>query len=94
MIFNGLYQKILPFRPDLKIIITSATIDHNKFTSYFANAKDITVSGRTYPVEIRYQDDIDFESFSMQERILYAIDELGCGDVLVFCQLNEIFMKR
>ncbi|QLE78843.1 ATP-dependent RNA helicase HrpA [Francisella sp. Scap27] len=80
----GCIKKILPFRPDLKIIITSATIDHNKFTSYFANAKDITVSGRTYPVEIRYQDDIDFESFSMQERILYAIDELGCGDVLVF----------
>ncbi|MCL4113082.1 UNVERIFIED_CONTAM: hypothetical protein GTU68_044176 [Idotea baltica] len=80
----GCIKKILPFRPDLKIIITSATIDHNKFTSYFANAKDITVSGRTYPVEIRYQDDIDFESFSMQERILYAIDELGRGDVLVF----------
>jgi ATP-dependent helicase HrpA len=80
----GCIKKILPFRPDLKLIITSATIDHNKFTKYFAGAKDITVVGRTYPVEIRYQDDIEFDEFSLQEKILYAIDELGCGDVLVF----------
>jgi ATP-dependent helicase HrpA len=80
----GCIKKILPFRPDLKIIITSATIDHNKFTEYFANAKDIKVVGRTYPVEIRYQDDVEFDEFSLQERILYAIDELGCGDALVF----------
>ncbi|WP_150466583.1 ATP-dependent RNA helicase HrpA [Francisella sp. SYW-9] len=80
----GCIKKILPFRPDLKVIITSATIDHQKFTSYFEKAKEITVSGRTYPVEIRYQDDEDFDEFSMQERILYAIDELGKGDVLVF----------
>jgi ATP-dependent helicase HrpA len=80
----GCIKKILPFRPDLKLIITSATIDHNKFTKYFVGAKDITVVGRTYPVEIRYQDDIEFDEFSLQEKILYAIDELGCGDVLVF----------
>ena len=80
----GCIRKILPFRPDLKIIITSATIDHNKFRKYFAGAKDIAVVGRTYPVEIRYQDDVDFDDFSLQERILYAIDDLGRGDVLVF----------
>ncbi|MGQ4005347.1 ATP-dependent RNA helicase HrpA [Francisellaceae bacterium CB300] len=80
----GCIKKILPFRPDLKIIITSATIDHNKFTEYFVGAKDIAVVGRTYPVEIRYQDDVDFDDLSLQERILYAIDELGKGDVLVF----------
>ncbi|QIW09642.1 ATP-dependent RNA helicase HrpA [Francisella sp. LA112445] len=80
----GCIKKILPFRPDLKVIITSATIDHQKFTSYFQNSKEIAVSGRTYPVEIRYQDDEDFDEFSMQERILYAIDELGRGDILVF----------
>lgn len=80
----GCIKKILPFRPDLKVIITSATIDHQKFTNYFQKAKEIAVSGRTYPVEIRYQNDEDFDTFSMQERILYAIDELGRGDVLVF----------
>ncbi|API86343.1 ATP-dependent RNA helicase HrpA [Francisella uliginis] len=80
----GCIKKILPFRPDLKVIITSATIDHQKFTSYFQKSKEIAVSGRTYPVEICYQNDEDFDEFSMQERILYAIDELGKGDVLVF----------
>lgn len=80
----GCIKKILPYRPDLKVIITSATIDHQKFIDYFQNAKDITISGRTYPVEIRYQNDEDFEEFSLQERILYALDELGRGDVLVF----------
>lgn len=80
----GCIKKILPFRPDLKVIITSATIDHQKFTSYFHRAKEIAVCGRTYPVEIRYQNDEDFDEFSMQERILYAIDELGKGDILVF----------
>ena len=80
----GCIKKILPFRPDLKIIITSATIDHNKFTKYFTGAKDIAVVGRTYPVEIHYQDDVEFDDFSLQERILYAIEELGRGDVLVF----------
>ncbi|OIN84269.1 DEAD/DEAH box helicase family protein [Francisella sp. TX07-6608] len=80
----GCIKKILPFRPDLKVIITSATIDHQKFINFFQNAKDIIISGRTYPVEIRYQNDEDFDVFSLQERILYALDELGRGDVLVF----------
>lgn len=80
----GCIKKILPSRPDLKVIITSATIDHQKFINFFQNAKDIIISGRTYPVEIRYQNDEDFDEFSLQERILYALDELGRGDVLVF----------
>lgn len=80
----GCIKKILPFRPDLKVIITSATIDHQKFINFFQNSKDIIISGRTYPVEIRYQNDEDFDEFSLQERILYALDELGRGDVLVF----------
>ena len=80
----GCIKKILPFRPDLKVIITSATIDHQKFIHYFKNAEDIKISGRTYPVDIRYQNDEDFADFSLQERILYAIEELGRGDILIF----------
>ena len=80
----GCIKKILPFRPDLKIIITSATIDQDKFCKYFNNAKQILVSGRTYPVEIKYQDDDEFLDFSLQERILYAIEELDKGDILIF----------
>ena len=73
--------------------VGSIDIDHNKFTQYFTGAKDITVIGRTYPVEIRYQDDIEFDEFSLQERILYAIEDLGRGDVLDFYQLSEIFIR-
>ena len=80
----GYIKKILPSRPDLKIIITSATIDYHKFITFFNNAKAITISGRTYPVEIGYQNDEVLNEFSLQERILYAIDELGSGDILVF----------
>ncbi|AJC49347.1 ATP-dependent RNA helicase HrpA [Allofrancisella guangzhouensis] len=80
----GCIKKILPFRPDLKVIITSATIDHQKFINYFPKAKDIIISGRTYPVEIRYQGDEAFNELSLQERILYAVEELGQGDILVF----------
>lgn len=53
----GYIKKILPFRPDLKIIITSVTIDYHKFITFFNNAKAITIRGRTYPVEIGYQND-------------------------------------
>ncbi|MDE4955296.1 hypothetical protein, partial [Francisella tularensis] len=60
----GCIKKILPLRPDLKVIITSATIDHQKFINFFQNDKDIIISGRTYPVEIRYQNDEDFDEFS------------------------------
>ncbi|QIV95694.1 ATP-dependent helicase HrpA [Allofrancisella inopinata] len=80
----GCIKKVLPFRPDLKVIITSATIDHQKFINYFPKAKDIIIGGRTYPVEIRYQNDEAFEDFSLQEKILYAVEELGQGDILVF----------
>ena len=80
----GCIKKILPFRPDLKIIITSATIDHQKFVDYFGGAGDIAIVGRTYPVDIVYQGEDGFLELSLQERILYAIDDLGRGDVLVF----------
>ena len=51
----GYLKQLLPKRPDLKIIVTSATIDANRFSAHFNNAPVIEVSGRTYPVEIRYR---------------------------------------
>lgn len=51
----GYLKELLPRRPDLKIIITSATIDPERFSRHFNNAPIIEVSGRTYPVEVRYR---------------------------------------
>lgn len=84
----GYLKNLLPRRPDLKVIITSATIDALRFSQHFDNAPIIEVSGRTYPVEIRYrpinQDDDEMD-IEMPEAIANAIDELPTtGDILVF----------
>ena len=52
----GYLKQLLPSRPDLKVIITSATIDPESFARHFGGCPIITVSGRTYPVEVRYRD--------------------------------------
>src|SRR5699024_9334046 len=84
---------ILPRRPDLKLIITSATIDPEKFSNYFGGPKKapiIEVSGRTYPVEIRYRDlhlDEENDPLEIEEGIVQAVQELQRekeGDILVF----------
>ncbi|EOC1802566.1 ATP-dependent RNA helicase HrpA [Vibrio cholerae] len=89
----GYLKQLLPRRPDLKVIITSATIDPERFSKHFSNAPIIEVSGRTYPVEVRYRplagdDDSDSESDRDQlEGIFQAVDELcdeGLGDILIF----------
>ncbi|WP_432257463.1 ATP-dependent RNA helicase HrpA [Cupriavidus sp. TMH.W2] len=99
----GYLRQILPKRPDLKVIITSATIDAQRFAQHFASgdkpAPVIEVSGRLYPVEVRYRPitgDVAAagapRSPQARERDLYdgivdAVDELcraGPGDVLVF----------
>ena len=86
----GYLKNLLPRRPDLKVIITSATIDAHRFSQHFENAPIIEVSGRTYPVEIRYRpfnvDDDEME-VEMPEAISNAVSELTCigqGDILVF----------
>ena len=86
----GYLKNLLPRRPDLKVIITSATIDAERFSQHFENAPIIEVSGRTYPVEIRYRpfnvDDDEME-VEMPEAISNAVSELeniGQGDILVF----------
>ncbi|MBN9175841.1 MAG: ATP-dependent RNA helicase HrpA [Microbacterium sp.] len=95
----GYLARILPERPDLKVIITSATIDPESFAKHFADAADrpapiVEVSGRTYPVEIRYRgpvegaagdgaanggDDVDALTAALRE-----LDREPDGDVLVF----------
>ncbi|MET0812893.1 MAG: ATP-dependent RNA helicase HrpA, partial [Microbacterium sp.] len=87
----GYLARILPKRPDLKVIVTSATIDPESFARHFADADGvpapiIEVSGRTYPVEIRYRarderadDDVDGITTALRE-----LDREPAGDVLVF----------
>ncbi|QDL31927.1 ATP-dependent RNA helicase HrpA [Serratia liquefaciens] len=86
----GYLRELLPKRPDLKVIITSATIDPQRFSRHFNNAPIIEVSGRTYPVEVRYRpvvDDADDIDRDQLQAIFDAVDELGRegpGDILIF----------
>ncbi|MEZ5492098.1 MAG: ATP-dependent RNA helicase HrpA [Gammaproteobacteria bacterium] len=96
----GFIKQLLPRRPDLKVIITSATIDVEKFSAHFDDAPVVSVSGRTYPVEVVYspigaQDDqreAMFDDDLQAEAILSALRDIeqldrkhsGPGDVLVF----------
>src|SRR5215470_12585115 len=87
----GYLRQLLPRRPDLKVIITSATIDPERFAAHFAGkdgtpAPVVEVSGRTYPVEVRYRPADDPDRDQVQA-ISDAIDELLAeppGDILVF----------
>ncbi len=87
----GYLKGLLPRRPDLKLIVTSATIDTERFSEHFGGAPIIEVSGRTYPVEMRYrplEDPASPEPRDQPQGICDAILELMAGtdgDVLVFC---------
>ncbi len=87
----GYLKTILPKRPDLKVIITSATIDTDRFSEHFNDAPVVEVSGRTYPVEVRYQpldDPTRDEVRDQPQAICEAVEDLfaeGDGDILVFC---------
>ena len=91
----GYLREILPKRPDLKLIITSATIDSERFAKHFESVNkkpvpSINVSGRLYPVQIRYrpvQDEEENDDRTLMQAIADACDELmgaGSGDILVF----------
>ena len=87
----GYLRQLLPRRPDLKVIVTSATIDAKRFADYFASARGpapvIEVSGRLYPVEQRWRPFEESREFDLNSAIAEAVDELwreGSGDVLVF----------
>ncbi|WP_327375037.1 ATP-dependent RNA helicase HrpA [Streptomyces sp. NBC_01216] len=87
----GYLAQLLPRRPDLKVVITSATIDPERFSRHFGDAPIVEVSGRTYPVEVRYrpllEEDGDEADRDQITAICDAVDELqseGPGDILVF----------
>lgn len=83
----GYLKQLLPRRRDLKLIITSATIDVERFSKHFNNAPIIEVSGRTYPVEVRYRPVVEEDDQDQLQGILNAVDELqaeGRGDILIF----------
>ncbi len=88
----GYLKQLLPRRPDLKVVITSATIDSDRFSRHFGDAPVIEVTGRTYPVEVRYAPfgeaaDDPSDDRDQTQAICDAVEELsgeGPGDILVF----------
>jgi ATP-dependent helicase HrpA len=90
----GILKNLLPKRRDLKIIITSATIDTEKFSAAFGGAPIIEVSGRLYPVDIRYEPPgEDPEEITHVEAAVRAVDDLldgsASGDILVFMPTEQ-----
>ena len=87
----GYLKTLLPRRKDLKVIVTSATIDPDRFSRHFDGAPVISVSGRTYPVEVLYRapmgTDEDERDDDLDRALLHAVDEAasyGVGDILIF----------
>jgi ATP-dependent helicase HrpA len=88
----GYLRQILPRRPDLKIVVTSATIDADRFAKHFASrsgpAPVIMVSGRTFPVEQRYRPFEETRDYGLNEAMADSVDELwqggAAGDILIF----------
>ena len=87
----GYLKQLLPRRPDLKVIVTSATIDAERFANHFTGktgpAPVITVSGRLFPVEQRWRPYEESREFDLDNAIADAVDELwrqAPGDILVF----------
>ena len=89
----GYLRQLLPRRPDLTIIVTSATIDADRFAKHFASihgpAPIITVSGRTFPVEQRYRPFEESRDYDINDAMADALDELWRepsqqGDILIF----------
>ncbi len=86
----GYLKRLLPKRPELKLIVTSATLDVERFSRHFDGAEIMSVEGRTYPVDMRYrpvQGSDDDRDRDLPRALLDAVDELaaeGMGDILVF----------
>ena len=87
----GVLKRLLPRRPDLRLIVTSATLDVERVARFFDDAPVITVSGRNHPIEVRYAAESDAEDPDLPLAVLNAYQDIattpgsaGNGDVLVF----------
>jgi ATP-dependent helicase HrpA len=88
----GVLKRLLPRRPDLKVIVTSATLDVERVARFFGDAPIITVSGRNHPIEVRYRetaddaDDPDLPAAVLEacKEIAAEPGQIGGGDILVF----------
>jgi ATP-dependent helicase HrpA len=87
----GVLKRLLPRRPELKLVVTSATLDIERIARFFGDAPVITVSGRAHPVEVRYREEPEPEDPDIAAAVLRALREIeaepgqiGSGDVLVF----------
>jgi ATP-dependent helicase HrpA len=95
----GYLRRLLPKRPDLKLIVTSATIDAERFARHFepvvGDVPVITVSGRTYPVEVRYRPPVaekEGEEPDIERAVVAAVDALArerAGDILIFMPTEQ-----
>ncbi len=83
----GYLKQLLPKRPDLKVVVTSATLDAERFSRHFNGAPVIEVSGRLHPIEMRYRPFDERKDADVNDAIVDAVSEAhreGPGDVLVF----------
>jgi ATP-dependent helicase HrpA len=88
----GVLKRLLPRRPELKLIVTSATLDVERVARFYDDAPIITVSGRSYPIEVRYRQseegdedpDLPLAVLEAYEEIATEPGEIGNGDILVF----------
>ena len=82
----GLLKRILPFRADLRVIISSATLDAGRFSAFFDNAPVISIPGRLFPIETRWQPDSADDDMDLPRMVANAVDSVGpdSGDILVF----------
>ncbi len=82
----GLVKRILAKRTDLRVIVSSATLDAGRFSAFFDNAPVVTIPGRLFPIETLYWDDPEGDEETMPTQIANAVDRLGndSGDILVF----------
>ena len=82
----GLLKRILPRRPDLHVIISSATLDAERFSAFFDNAPVISIPGRLFPIETQWLEDDAIEEDDLPRLVANAVDSVGpdSGDILVF----------
>jgi ATP-dependent helicase HrpA len=88
----GVLKRLLPRRPDLKVIVTSATLDVERISRFFDDAPILTVSGRSHPIEVRYSESLDDAEdpdlpaavFAAYQEIATEPGQIGNGDILVF----------